>query len=71
MFAIYEGEREFIIEHEGQQYQSYPFSFNELFQAEDPYARLVELLDGRNPLRVPKELVQTYWYAPIESQEVW
>jgi len=71
MFTIYEGPREFIIETDGVQYQSYPFSFNELFQAADPHAWLVELVSGRNALRVPRDLEATTWLAPIESQEVW
>lgn len=71
MFTIHEGAREFIIQREGVQFQSYPFSFNELFQAENPYEWLMRYTSGRNALRIPRDLQKSAWMAPIQSQEVW
>jgi len=70
MITIFRGPTDFIIDHDGQQYQSKDFSFDQLFTAADPLAWLRSQLPTWN-LAQPRDIAATPWLPPIGSQEVW
>ncbi len=71
MIAIYRGERDYIIESEGAQYQTADFSFDALFRAEAPEAWLAEKIQSLEKLDSPVETANQAWLPPVESQEIW
>ncbi|MEM1295199.1 MAG: fumarylacetoacetate hydrolase family protein [Verrucomicrobiota bacterium] len=71
MTTIYRGKRDYIIESESTQYQTDDFSFDALFQAENPADWLTSKVQKLDPAAENTELGSESWLPPLESQEIW
>lgn len=70
MIKVYRRQDSVVIVSGGQCYSHEGFSFDRLFQAEDPAAFLQEAIREATPTAEAAAMQDT-WEAPLESQEVW
>ena len=71
MIAVYRGERDYIIEADGAQYQTSEFSLDALFRADEPETWLREQLETLPKAQQLLDVGAQAWAPPVESQEIW